>query len=338
MSERGIFFMLEQMKNEILLKLEGMDTTTLQAVARAFDVVAEKYTISKKETGLSVITGDLPEAAKVYLVTRKIEGLSSGTLDLYKMNLEMFFSACRKPLQEITANDIRIYLYRYQEERGVSNRTLDGVRTSTCTFFRWAAAEGYVQADPSITVKKIKYEKRHRDALSQLELEMLRNACETIREKAILEFLYSTGCRVSEAVGVNLSDIDWASGELEVLGKGNKHRKVYLNAKAQVALKEYILARADNNDVLFVSDRAPYGRIQKQAMERAITKIAGRSGVKKNVTPHILRHTYATVMAQGGTPIQDVSAALGHSSVNTTMIYAEISENQVKAGHARCVI
>ena len=120
--------------------------------------------------------------------------------------------------------------------------------------------------------------------------------------------------------------------------KCRKHRKSFLNARATLALRTYLKSRSDTCDDLILTERAPYKVVGKEALEAIIRKIAERSGLGRKVTPHIIRHTTATIAVNAGMPIEDVSKLLGHASVNTTMIYAKASNEKVQSEHIRCVI
>lgn len=283
---------------------------------------------------------ELPELAKMYLVCKKIEGLSDRTLATYKRMLEIFFRHFQKPVEMIGANDIRVYLFQYQRERGCSNRSLDKYRGYLCSFFGWATDEGYLTQNPTRNIPVIKYERKPRKNLTQLELEYLRMACKTPRERAIIEFLYSTGCRVSELSGVKLEDVDWNTRSVHLFGKGRKHRDSFINAKAEVAIKAYLDTRSDDCKYLFVSERKPYRQIQPAAIEKIVRIIAARSAdkISTNVTPHVLRHTTATLALANGMPIEEISKLLGHEQINTTMIYAHTSTESVQAGHRKHIV
>lgn len=318
----------------------GMPKQTLVDALGLLDKLATRYEIHRRETSLAVYNEEVPEIVKVYIVCKKIEGLSQATLDTYLRMLKLFFRDVRKAPAQITTNDVRVYLYRYQQERSCSNRSLDKYRQYLASFFGWAADEGYVQQNPMRTIPAVKYEKKPRENLTQLELEYLRECCQSPRERAIIEFLFSTGCCVSELYGVKLSDIDWNARTVHLFGKGSKHRTSYINAKCEVSMKAYLKTRTDESEYLVVTERKPYRQLKKDAVEKIVRNISGRSSseMQKHVTPHILRHTTATMALQNGMPIADISKLLGHEKIDTTMIYAHTCMESVQTGHRKYVI
>lgn len=332
--------MYEHFRNEFQCAAEGqgIGTKLITDVLHILDQLAERYEIQRKESSLMPYNEEMPEIVKIYIVCKKIAGLSQETLDAYTRTLGLFFRTVRKPMAKITANDIRVYLYSYQRERGCSNRSLDKYRQYLSSFFSWAADEGYTQSNPMRTIPAIKYEHKPRKNLTQLELEYLRQACRTSREQAIIETLFSTGCRVSELAGLEKSDVDWNARTVHLFGKGSKHRTSFLNARAEVALKAYLETRNDDCDSLFVTERKPYRPLKKEALEKIVRNIAERVPEKIHVTPHILRHTTATLALQNGMPIADISKLLGHEKIDTTMIYAHTCMESVQAGHRKYVI
>lgn len=152
--------------------------------------------------------------------------------------------------------------------------------------------------------------------------------------------LYSTGCRVSELAILKRSDIDWHEKSVHLYGKGRKHRTSFINAKAEVALIRYLDSRNDDSEFLFVSSRRPYRNLKKEGIEKIVRTIGHRSSCKTNktITPHVLRHTTATTALQSGMPIEDISKLLGHESIDTTMIYAKTSLENVQAGHRKHIV
>lgn len=332
----------EQMKNSFLAELNKMIPDilgdTIRTIGDALDKAAYQFDIVVKETAIAVRENIIPEVVKIYIAVKKTEGLSDDTLENYARILQNFFLWTKKSPDAVTANDIRMFLYNYQQHRNVSNVTLEKYREMICWFFTWAHREEYIPRDPSRAVKSIKVEVKERQALTQLELEHLRMACNTPREKAMLEFMYSTGCRVSELCTTKITDVNFKENTVHLYGKGRKHRTSFINARCEVALKEYLKHRESDSEYLFVSDRAPHDKLSKATVEKIVRKLADRSGLKKHITPHVLRHTTATQAVNNGMAIEDVSKLLGHANVATTMIYAKVSQNKVHAEHQRCVI
>lgn len=333
--------MYEQFKNQFLLSLSGQfDKENLDMIMECLDKVAYGYDIKKKETEVAVYDQGVPEVVKIFLVCRKVEGVSEKTLYNYGIALKNFFYAVQKPVEHVTTNDVRVYLYRYKEQKNVSDATLDKLRQTLNSFFEWACCEEYINKNPMLTIKPIKFEQKPRQALSQIELEYIRQECRTLKEKAIVEFLYSTGCRVSELADVKKSDINWITKEVHLFGKGKKHRTSYLNAKAEVALKSYFDSRTDDNEYVFVSDRKPYGKLHACGIQKIVRNLSERASenVHKKITPHVFRHTTATTAMNNGMPVEDISTLLGHANIATTMIYAKTSMENIRMGHKRHVI
>ena len=332
--------MYEQFKDQFIKALSAdFSTDELRTIGNYLDIAANNYEISKKETGLVVYEQGIPETVEIFVVSKKISGLSEKSLYLYLMVLKDFFYTVRKKPEEVTANDIRIYLYQYQKMHEISNRTLDCRRTIICSYFNWMASEEYIVKNPAINIQPIKYERKHKKAMTLLELEKVRLACETKREKAVVEMLYSTGCRVTELERLNISDVNFETKEVLLFGKGNKHRTSYLNAKAEVALKDYLSERKDSCKALFVYERNPHGRLKKSGIEAMIRNIMERvPDVTTHVTPHTFRHTTATTALDRGMNVVDVSRLLGHQKVETTMEYITTNSDSVKNNHHNCVI
>lgn len=332
--------MREKLKNDLLLLLDKyVDVEVLRKIEPQIETILSNYEIETRKTEIIPYGSDIPETVEIYLVSKKIAGLSDKTLYLYHMILSDFFRTVQKPPEKVSANDIRVYLYKYQKMHGISNRTLEGRRIAICAYFKWMAAEEYLCRNPAGNIDPIKYERRHKRAMSQLDLEKVRLACSTKREKAIIEMLYSTGCRVTELERLNISDIDFETKEVALFGKGSKHRISYLNARAEVALKEYLATREDTNVALFVYERNPHSRLKKNGIEAIIRKLMERTdGVTTHVTPHVFRHTTATTALNRGMSIVDVSRLLGHVKLETTMEYITADSNSVKNNHQNYII
>lgn len=328
--------MYETFRDEMIYRLRDLDADALNKVLSAMDEVACGYSIGKAETALTVVGKDqFMEIVSIYMIVRKTEGICNGTLEHIGRIMRQFINDAARPIGDVQANDIRAFLFRYQRNRGISNRTLDQMRSIICTFFGWATAEGYISANPAATVRPIKYVRAPRKALTQKELEIVRRTVSTDRDRAIVETLYSTGCRVAELCSIRMGDVDWNKHEIVVLGKGGKYRTVYLNAKAEYALEIYLGSRKHHSAWLFCNDRGG-GQMTPSNIQRIFAAVEQKTGII--VSPHIMRHTMATQALRGGTGIELVQRMLGHSNISTTMVYAEVDQSSVHTAHLRSVI
>lgn len=329
--------MYEHFRNELLLKLSNVfGSRELDAISRIMDDVARGYEITEKSTELAIYENKFPRYAEIFLQSKRLEGLSPNSEKLYRSRLKIFFEIMGKAPEEISTNDIRCFLVGYQRQSNVSDRTLDKFRQIINCFFAWCVDEEYLTKNPCKNIKEIKYEVTPRRSLTRMELETLRRTCASKRDLAIVDTLYSTGCRVSELINMKKSDINIEDKSIHIVGKGNKHNICYFNTNAQISLNDYLDERDDENDYLFVSERKPHHKLGKKAIEVVFEHLSERVGFK--VTPHIMRHTAATLALQSGMPLPQVQKMLGHASSDTTLIYAEILQDDIKSSHLKYVI
>jgi len=278
---------------------------------------------------------DLQQKIKLFIAGKKLEGLSKLTLDSYTLELRIFAEHINKATDEITTSDIRIYLGEFDHLKTSSiSRRLSVLKS----MFSWLANEKVITCDPTKQIKPPKKEQRVPKALTIEELEMIREACVTPRERALVEVLYATGGRLSEIQKMNRQDIDYQAMSVLVVGKGNKERPVYFSFKALYHLKKYLMRRMDNEAALFITERRPYRRLSARGIQREVGIIAGRSGVKKNVHPHIFRHTFATLMLNNGADLVAVQGLLGHTDPATTQIYASMTDERRKQSHKQYLV
>lgn len=275
------------------------------------------------------IIDNMNDKIMLYLASKKIDGLSIRTLESYSRHLNRFSYYMRKNVEDITTMDIRMHLANYAKQ-GVKNSTLGTELDILRGFFRWLEDEEYINKSPVRKIKPIKIEKRIRKALTVEEMELLREGCKTYRQRAILEFFYSTGCRLDEVVNVNKRDIDWSKMQLRVIGKGNKERTVYVNAKTKVHLQKYLMTRLDDCEALFVTERKPVTRLGRRSIEREFKAIEEISNIGKSIYPHLIRHTFATHLLNAGADLVTVQAILGHEDASTTQIYAQMSNTNIE--------
>lgn len=329
--------MYEHLRNELMMKLSiRFSAPELDLICKALDDVASDYEITQKSTELIVYEGGFPRIAEIYLQSKLLEGISKETERLYRGRLRIFFENVQKLPEQITTNDIRRFLATYKMQTDITDRSLDKFRQIINVFFEWLKEEEYIEKNPCKNIKEIKYEVTPRKALTRMELEKLRRACKTKRELAIVDTLYSTGCRVSELANMKKSDINIEDKSIHIVGKGSKHNTCYFNTNAQISLNDYISSRKDNNEYLFVMSKRPFAKLSASSIEDIFKTLSKRSGL--HVTPHIMRHTAATIALQSGMPLQQVQKMLGHASSNTTLIYAEVLQDDIKNSHLKYVV
>ena len=322
-----------EIRDKILTLLRSnFDSTELTMIDSAIEEVIGSLSITEQETSLITTNSCMPDVLN-YLVRKKAKGLTEATLEQYSLTLKAFCIGVPKALPDITEWDILNFLDDYERRRNISKRRKDTMRVILNGFFRYMADCGRIRSNPMATIEPIKYQKNVRQPLTDMELEKLRYACTKKKERALLEFFFATGCRVSEAVNVNISDIDFANGSLKVIGKGNKERLVLLNAAAVMAIQTYLDTREDNEDALWISDRRPYHRIKKEALEKIIRKLGEKAELGRRVYPHLLRHTTATFLLRHGMPLEQVQDYLGHENINTTRIYAKTDVSAMIASY-----
>ena len=323
-------------KDEVVIKLVGklslefpeMDQLKARAV---IEETLYKYNIEPTETAL--VASDIEEKLQIYLASKKLDGLSKNTLKNYQYQLLIFASHLRKPLVAINTMDLRMYLVN--RCKGLKPSSVNGQISILKSFFGWLQGEDYIPKNPAAKLKQTKEPKRVRHALNDEEIELLRQECKTDREKSIFEFLISTGCRLSEIVGINKDEINWHEMSLFVLGKGNKERKVYFSTKAKVLLLKYLKTRKDSNSALFVASKFPYARLGGRSIQREIKNIAKRAEFDKSVYPHLFRHSFATHSINAGMPLPVLQHIMGHETPATTQIYAALNEENVRHEYRR---
>jgi integrase/recombinase XerD len=206
------------------------------------------------------------------------------------------------------------------------------------SFFGWLELEEYIPKDPTRKLKAYKLPKRLRKSLTVEELEMLRDSCKTLRERSILEWIFSTGCRLSEVINTDIDDLNFKDYSVRVIGKGNKEREVYFSPKAKLYLDKYLASRKDSCPALFVTLRKPIHRLGARGIQKEVDKIAVKAGFDKAVFPHLLRHTMATLGVQSGAKLTTIQHLLGHDDPSTTQIYAETSLEEVRLEYKQHLI
>ena len=326
--------MTSEIRSNVMATLEfNFTAEQLKMIGLAVAKALRGYKIEKEETLPACIGQDRPIEVQEFLARKRMKGCSEGTLRQYSTLLDDFAAWARKELSQIQDVDVLIYLDYIKSTRKISNRTLEGKRLILSTFYTFMHDTGRVPINPLKGIEPVKYKETVREPLNDIELEKVRNACKTPRERALFEVLYSTGARVSEIIGLNRSDIDAVSRMAVITGKGNQERHIFFNAKSILAVEEYLKTRKDEDPALFVGAVLPHKRLGKTSIEKIIKELGERAGISRPVYPHLLRHTFATDMLAHGAQIDQVSKMLGHKQIDTTRIYAKTNAEMMKLTH-----
>lgn len=271
-----------------------------------------------------------------FISSKQVEGCSERTIKYYKEIIEKFVNSFDKSIKQISTNEIRNYLSNYKDNSSCESTTIDNIRRVLSSFFSWLEDEDYIIKSPVRRIHKIKTAVVVKEVLTDENLERLRDECENIRDLSLIELLISTGMRVGELVNLNINSLNFEDRSCIVLGKGNKEREVYFDAKTKLHLKEYISKRNDSNDALFVSMREPHQRLSISGIELIIRTLGINSNINK-VHPHKFRRTLATMAIDKGMPVEQVQKLLGHVKIETTMNYALVNQSNVKISHRRYI-
>ena len=324
----------EMLRTAFITKLKGnVSDEEYERIVLAFDETVNDFDVKRKETGIIVLTG-IPETLKGFIASQYVRNLSLKTILQYKYKLVNFFKIVQKRVEDISATDVRLYLNWYKSTNHVSNSTLEHTRIIINTFFEWLVLNGYIDKNPIATVEHIKFKHKKREALTAYQLELMRYNCKDIREKALVDFIFSTGMRVCECSNVLISDIDWQQKSVKIRhGKGDKERTVFFNAESELSLEMYLATRKDDNEYLFVSTKKPYNKISERSIQIIIHEIGSRCNI--HAFPHKLRHTFATHGIRCGMPLERLQALMGHENPQTTLIYAKLDHTDLQREHQR---
>lgn len=293
--------------------------------------------ISAEMTGFDVsaipdgVDQDGEDLVALFINAKECEGKSKKTIERYEYILRGLQKAVGVPLKDVTVYHLRQFLMS-EKERGIAPGTIDGKRSIYSSFYGWLHDEGLIRKNPTANLAPVKRPKEIKHPFSAVEIKKLRDNTTNLRDAALVEFLLSTGCRVSEVCSVNRSDIDFKQQKLIVNGKGSKQRTVYLDDVTCMVLQNYLRTRKDFSPALFIGKGSD--RLTADGIRRALNTIAEKAGVE-GVHPHRFRRTLATNLIDHGMSIQEVAAILGHDKLDTTMTYVYVNQRNVETAYRR---
>lgn len=290
-------------------------------------------------------TGTDGDAAKIkmFVASKKAVNRQDNTLRQYTREICNMLDFLGKRLEDVTGMDLRYYYGVMREQRHIKMSTMQTRLHYLSSFWDFLITEELVHSNPVKKVGLLKLEKTIKKPYSAEEMEALRSNCGELRDRALVEFLYSTGVRVSEAVSLNVEDIEMGKQELIVYGKGSKERVTYLTDSAKFYLRRYLQVRCKDEGLtmeelmgqpLFATLDAPHNRLTVAGIQYMLRQLGKRAGVN-GVHPHRFRRTIATDLLNRGMPIEQVKEFLGHEKLDTTMIYCSVKQESVQASHRK---
>lgn len=270
------------------------------------------------------------------------KGLSSNTLESYQRDLRKFFLFLQGKNISDVKNISRAVITDYlgeQKEKGLAPSTLNRNLASIRSFYQFLLKEQFITENPSLELEAPRTEKKLPRVLSFREVELLLEQPETenkigLRDKAMLELLYATGIRVSELVSLNVNGVNTKMGFIKCNGKGNKERIIPLGSVAIRSIREYLknsrpkILKARDEKALFVNQQGK--RLTRQGFWKILKKYAHKAGIQMDITPHTLRHSFATHLLENGADLRSVQEMLGHADIATTQIYTHVARSKIK--------
>ncbi|MDD4291928.1 MAG: tyrosine-type recombinase/integrase [Clostridia bacterium] len=330
--------MEQEFINDVVLgMLPFLDNRQMQELQKVLKHALHGKSIVTEENGnLEPIEKENDQLATLFIAAKRVEGCSEKSLKYYQMTITTLLSTVGKDVRRITTDDLRAYLTNYQSTKCSSKVTIDNIRRILSSFFSWLEDEDYILKSPVRRIHKVKSTASIKETYSDEALEEMRDNCVELRDLAIIDMLASSGMRVGEMVLLNREDIDFSERECVVLGKGDKERPVYFDARTKIHLMNYLNSRTDDNPALFVSLKSPFNRLLIGGIEVRIRELGRRLGVIKS-HPHKFRRTLATTAIDKGMPIEQLQCLLGHKRIDTTLQYAKVKQSNVKIAHRKYI-
>lgn len=338
--------MLEKILNRICLQMsDALSQDQLDKLRnilfinfRDKRIEEEKYEIVPAETDMDT------EMIKAFVASKKISGRADSTIRQYIAEIQTFRDFVKKSFPDVTTMDLRRYLGVAKEYRKNKMTTIKNKIRYLNSFYSFLHNEGIIDRNPISRLEIPKMEQVYEKPFSASELAAIRKQCKNIRDLALIEFLYATGLRVSEVCSLKVGDIDFSRKEFTVIGKGKKQRTVYISEHAAYHLNDYLKWRCEKESIgmhelkeqpLFVGMIRPHNAMSRRSIETLCKKLGDASGVC-GTHPHRFRRTFATDMLKRGMKIEELAKLMGHSKIETTMIYCNIIQENVRNSYYKC--
>lgn len=300
-------------------------------IENALLICLDRYEVIERTTEVVISNQSTNYILQSYAATLVVEGKAKGTINNYIRGVKAFLNSCNKEVTDIEPLDARIYLAKRQKT--IHKSTANTNRVILNSFFEWCVREGIIQNNPLSNIKPIKPEVKNRFAFTDTEIDSLRSNCNTLRERAELELLLSSGLRCSELCNLNIEDLDFQGLKVIVKnGKGGKDRTTYMSEVAAYHIKQYLNTRQDTCNVLFMS--RPNNRIKQRTLAEDLFKIGKRANID-NVHPHKCRRTFCTKLYKRGMDLRSIQLLMGHANIDTTTRYISSDVDIIGSEYAK---
>lgn len=326
----------EELLNKTMLLLdEAGIRENLNVIKNVLVRAIGDYEISEKTTSLVVFENSNDKIIKLFLATKRVEGGSDRTTRTRISILRRFVTDLNKPLGDVSSFEILQWLAALQQR--VSLATAEAYRTTVASLFSWMYATNLISENPMDKISPIKHPVVLRRSLSPVEVDALKTASKSLTERAMVELLLSSGLRCEELCNLRWADIDFSSKDVRVIeGKGNKNRVTMMDDIARKYLLEYKNSLDYHSEYVFaVKYRGEIKQRTTDSVWRRLKSIARKAHVE-DISPHTLRHTFATNLYRRGLDVRMIQRLLGHSSLNTTMIYIDSNIDMIRDAYKRC--
>lgn len=326
----------EELLNNTLIMLNEAGIQCTDTLKNVLVTSISRFEISKRSTEVAVYDDGNTKIAKLFLASKKVEGGSDATAKTRWYIIKMFDDDIGKPFSKITSFDILLWLADLQKK--VSLSTAESYRNVLSSMFTWMTVNGIIQKNPMENISPIKHPNPIKTSFTPIEVDALKGACKNKVDRAIVELLLSSGLRCEELCNLKWQDIDWTTKDIKVIeGKGGKNRVTMMDDVTKKYLLEYKKSLKFDSEYVFAVKRN--GMIKNRTTNsvwRKLKKIADKANVS-DVNPHKFRHTFATTLYKRGLDVRMIQKLLGHSNINTTMIYIDGDIDMLRDAYKKCI-
>lgn len=320
-------------EGNILIKKElqeNIGTMENESIIMKLSNLLERYSIVENGSFVKKNT-NLEENIQLFLDEKTRNGLAETTLYSYKLHLKLFKEYFpNKDISHINIDEIKNFLKYREENFDVKTKsTMETIRGILKIFFDWLVEEKIIDNNPVRRIKPYRLDDVIIESLSEEEIYELKDACSDLRERAVIELLLSTGCRLSELEKIKTDHINWAENTITVMGK--RPRVVILSKEAKFHLQKYLSSREDDTKFLFITERRPYRNLSNRGIQRIITEVSKRTKIQKQISPRTFRHTFAKTMLDKGHQLNVIQSLLGNKLFSSTSeTYVKITNENIK--------